>query len=227
MSVRSWYSHQTDGMKVAIITGLLALVGGIIAGAFGLVDAVIDKPRPPVAASTITPHISSSPIAPTVTSFTPSPPASISTSGLPTPKSSATCLTKLLRLTVPVEDAIIANGSKEITFHGTACGLGSDSGWLFDYDPEKGFYFFDYNGSTPAPAVQPGQSGAWQFPESSIGDPGDQNKRYIVTLVLASPSCARSLLAVPQTDGDYKVRTIPATCTVVEKVDVYVTQPQN
>lgn len=226
MSVKGWYGRQTDGMKVAIITGLLTLVGGIIAGVFGLVDAVIDKPRPPAAASTTTRHSSSSPIAPTVTPFTPSPPASTSTSGLPTPKPSATCLTEL-RLTAPLEDAIIANGSKEITFHGTACGLGSDSGWLFDYDPEQGFYFFDYNGSTPAPAVQPGQNGAWQFPESSIGDHGDQNKRYVITLVLASPSCAKILLAVPQTDGDYKVRTIPKICTVVEKVDVYVTQPQN
>jgi hypothetical protein len=226
MRVKSWYDRQSDGVKVAIVTGLLTLVGAIIAGAFGLVEAVIDKPRPLAAASTSAPHNSPSPIATTATSFTPSLSAPASTSGLPTPKPSAACHTKL-HLTVPVEDAIISDGSKEITFHGTACGLGSDSGWLFDYDPEQGFYYFDYNGSTPMPAVQPGQNGTWQFPESSIGDKGDQNKRYAITLVLASPLCTKSLLAVPQTDGDYKVQAIPTICTVVQKVDVYVTQPQS
>lgn len=108
---------------------------------------------------------------------------------------------------------------------GTACGLGRDSGWLFDFDSEDGYYYDDFGGSTPTPVVQASQTGSWEFPDSPIGDPSDQDKRYTITLVLASPACDKYLRSAPQIDGDYKLRAFPAGCSIVQKVDVYVTYP--
>lgn len=126
-----------------------------------------------------------------------------------------------------MEDEIISNGANGVVISGNACGLGGDSGWLFDFDPGDGYYYDDIGGSTPTPVVQAGQIGIWRFPDSPIGDPGDQSKRYTITLVLASPACDKSLRSAPQIDGDYKVRAFPAGCSVVQKVDVYVTYPQS
>jgi hypothetical protein len=82
-------------------------------------------------------------------------------------------------------------------------------------------------GSTPTPVVQAGQTGTWRFPDSPIGNSGDHSKCYTITLVLASPPCDKSLRSTPQIDGDYKARAFPAGCSVVQKVDVYVTYPQS
>jgi hypothetical protein len=180
--------------------------------------------KPKASAAPVTPHPSRRPRHNPATS----PPATAlpppATAPAPAPAPSATC-SAMLRITAPAEDAIIANGGNGVVVSGTACDLGSDSGWLFDFDPQDGYYYDDYSGSTPAPVVQPSQTGAWQFPDSPIGDPGDQNKLYVITLVLAPPSCARSLSSEPQIDGDYKLRTLPAECSIADQVDVYVTYP--
>jgi hypothetical protein len=136
----------------------------------------------------------------------------------------ATCSAKL-RITAPAEGAIISNGANGILVQGTACDLGSASRWLFDFDPQDGYYYDDYNGKTPTAVVPSSLRGTWAFDDSPIGDPGDQNKRYVITLVLARPSCDRSLLAEPPIDGDYSVRTLPAGCSIVDQVDVYVAVP--
>jgi hypothetical protein len=132
---------------------------------------------------------------------------------------------RCLRITAPAEDVYIPNGAKGILVQGTACDLGSDSGWLFDFDPEAGYYYDDYNGLIPSPVVLPSKTGSWKYLDIPIGDPGDQNKRYIITLVLASPSCARELETEPPIDGAYEVRAMPTGCIVVDDVAVHVTYP--
>ena len=59
-----------------------------------------------------------------------------------------------LRLTGPAEDASFKSGSQAVlTVTGAACDLGSDSGWLFDHDPDDHYYYDDSTGSAPAQVV--------------------------------------------------------------------------
>jgi hypothetical protein len=83
----------------------------------------------------------------------------------------------------------------------TACRLGNESGWLFDLDPEDGYYYDDLGGAAPEPVVQQSQSGIWKFPDSPVGNPGDQNKHYVVTLVLASRSRAATTCSVAKANA--------------------------
>jgi hypothetical protein len=227
MGIKSWYGSQSDLVKAAFVAGILALIGGIIAGGvtggLAIANTEIGKSSPPRAtgASTSADSPPSKPIA--TTSLTPTRSDSASTAAAPTKASS--CLVNL-RITAPAEDTIVSNGASGLVIKGTACGLGSDSGWLFDFDPDDGYYYDDYAGSTPTPAVQSSLSGSWQFPDSPIGNPGDKDKHYTITLVLASQACDKLLRSEQQIDGDYKLRTFPAGCKVVEKIDVYVTYAQ-
>jgi hypothetical protein len=224
MGIKSWYGSQSDLVKAAFVTGILALIGGIIAGGvaggLAIANTEIGKSNPPrtVGASTSADSPPSKPIA--TTSLTP-PPGSASTAA-PT---RASCPVSLI-ITAPTEDTIVSNGASGVVIKGTACGLGSDSGWLFDFDPDDGYYYDDYAGSTPTPTVQSSLSGSWQFPDSPIGNPGDKDKRYTITLVLASQACDKLLRSERQIDGDYKLRNFPAGCRLVKKVDVYVTYAQ-
>ena len=67
------------------------------------------------------------------------------------------------------------------------------------------------------------QQGAWHFADTPIGDPGDNRKEYIITLVAASPACNQALLVAPAIGGDYKMRNFPAGCHVVAQRVVFVT----
>jgi hypothetical protein len=135
---------------------------------------------------------------------------------------SYTCLKKL-QITSPHEGTYIANGQEDnILISGTACDLGTSSGWLFDYDPEDGYYYSDYSGGKPSPVVRPSQAGVWYFNDSPIGAPGDNHKMYTITLVLASPACDKALQAMPEIGGDYKIRGLPLGCYPAAAIDVYV-----
>jgi hypothetical protein len=207
MSVKSRYRSQPVEVKVAIATGISAIVSGIIAGGFALANAEIGKP--------------SSSIPPTAAPSTPS--RGTSTSIGASASAPPTCVAKL-RITSPAEDSVIAKGADGVSISGTACGLSSDSGWLFDFDTEDGYYY-DFGGTVPGPVVQRSQSGIWKFSDSPIGNQGDQNKHYVITLVLAPPECDNYLRTAPQIEGDYKLRSFPprAGCIIAGKVDVYVT----
>lgn len=200
MGLKHWFNAQSDTMKATIIGGLITITGGIVTGSFTLTNSSLDKP--------------SSADNPTIT-------ATIRESQSP---ATVACQDKL-SLTSPVEDKSFTSGSNAVmNISGTACNLGSDTGWLFDYGSEDKYYYADYSGSTPSPVAQGPESSTWRFPDIGIGDPGDQAKRYTITLVLASPSCAKYLLTT-QIDGDYKVPTFPAVCAIADKRDVYVTYP--
>jgi hypothetical protein len=220
MGLKNWYGSQHSGVQAAVVAGMFALVAGIVTGMFAIINTELDKPG---SESSVTSGAQQTTSAPGSSSTSPSflsPPAS------PSPTSSPTCLAKL-HIDKPAEGAVIPNGNRMAPIVGTACDLGSDSGWLFDFDPEDGYYYDDYTGSTPAPAVQPPRSGLWQFPDAPIGSSGDQNNLYTITLVLASPSCDKSLRSEPLIEGNYKIKYFPPGCTVVQKVDVYVTNPQS
>lgn len=158
-------------------------------------------------------------------SASPSTPSRAPASTNPPFPTASTCPSKL-SLTGPAEDTSFTSGSnKALSITGTACNLGGDTGWLFDYDSDDHYYYDDYNGNAPAAAVPASQSGTWTYPDGGIGDSGDQNKPYTITLVLASPSCAKRLLTAPAIDGDHKWKSLPAGCTVVGIRHVYVTYP--
>lgn len=227
MGIKSWYISQTEIVKAAVVTGVLTLVGGIFAGAFALASTEINKPSPqPASEPAIVDTGSSRTSSPTTKPPTSSAPPSTIASVTPTIKASPECL-RQLRITAPADGFMIANGKQGVVIHGTACALGADSGWLFDFDPSDGYYYDDFSGAAPTAVVQSSATRNWHFSDSPIGDPGDLGKRYTITLVLANPACGRFLRSAPQIDGDYKVRKFPAVCTVVQKVDVYVTYAQD
>jgi hypothetical protein len=203
MGLKQRYSSQSIEVKAAVVAGLLALFGVVVAGAFGLANTELGK-----ADNTGTPSATSG-----------------STATAP-PSLTARACTSKLSLTGPSEDTSFTSGNnKALPITGTACDLGSDSGWLFDYDPDDHYYYDDYNGNTPVAAVPASHSGGWEYPDGDIGDSGDQRKLYTITLVLATPSCAKRLLTAPPVDGDYKWKAFPRGCKAIGKRDVYVTNP--
>ena len=215
MGLKHWFNSQSDAMKIAIVT---VIGGGIVTGAFTLANTELT--RAPISN---TPATTASASATRPISL-PTPSAPITS--MKSPSSTSSGCQGMLTITGPPEDASITSGSDK-TFYitGTACGLRGDTGWLFDYDSDDHYYYDDYNGTVPTAAVRATQSGNWKFPDVGIGDSGDQNKLYTITLVLASPLCAQRLRTAPPVDGDYKWKTFPAGCTVSGMRDVYVTYP--
>jgi hypothetical protein len=186
-------------MRAAIVPGLIAaaatIIAAIVAGIFLLASTWSGKESP--------------------TSGSGSTAAAIST----------TCQGGL-RITSPGDGDTFTSGiDKVLTIAGTDCALGSDTGWLVEYDHADKYYYLDYNGSVPAPVVQSSHAGTWSFPDVAIGDAGDQKQPYTIMLVLASKACAKLLATTPQIDGDYKLRSIPSVCTIADQRIVYVTYP--
>jgi hypothetical protein len=131
-----------------------------------------------------------------------------------------------LSLTGPPDGSSFTSGdNKSLSITGTACGLAGDTGWLFDYDPADQYYYDDYPDTTPSAAVPTSQTGAWTYSDGAPGDSGDQHKRYVITLVLANPTCAHTLGTTAAIDGDYKWKQFPIGCKVVGSRDVYITYP--
>jgi hypothetical protein len=218
MGLKQWYSSQPKEVKAAIITGLLALLGIIVTGAFTLTTTELGK--------AFTPSTSSATASATFKSPTPSPTASRTPIFTEAPSPTASTCPSKLTLTGPPEDVSFTSGNnKALSITGTSCELGGDTGWLFDYDSDDHYYYDDYPGDLPSVAVPTSHSGVWTYSDDGIGDSGDRNKLYTVTLVLASPSCAKHLLMSPPIDGDYKWKAFPAGCQIVGRRDVYVTYP--
>jgi hypothetical protein len=125
-----------------------------------------------------------------------------------------------LTITSPANGTVIANGNEGVDVKITACGLGVNQvGWLFDYDTGDGTYNFDGNGGPVVIA-----NGKSAFLDQPIGNPGDINKLTIITLVLADASCNQTLA---QLQSGSPPTTLPSSCQIASRVDVYVTYPTN
>lgn len=103
---------------------------------------------------------------------------------------------------------------------GTACDLASRSGWLFDHDSEDPYYYEVFPDS-PGPVVR--QDGKWSTIDQPVGGPGDVDKKYFLTLVLASTSCDNALRQLQPTDQDYQLLGFPPGCRIVADVPITVT----
>jgi hypothetical protein len=79
-----------------------------------------------------------------------------------------------MQITAPKVGQEVA-GDKGVKISGTACDLGGPMGWLFDFDPEDGYYYPTDDGR---PVVR--HDGGLSFFDKPIGDKGDDHKTYTV-----------------------------------------------
>jgi hypothetical protein len=115
----------------------------------------------------------------------------------------------------------VADGAQGIKVTGTSCDLNGSTGWLLDYDPTDGNYYLDNAADSPSPVAV--DNGGWAYDDKPIGNPGDKDQTYGITIVLASPACARTLMAAkPDSAGDIKFKTLPPGCQPKDTVDVVV-----
>jgi hypothetical protein len=98
------------------------------------------------------------------------------------------------------------------------------TGWLFDYDPNDGYYYLDYSTNSPSPVAI--ADGNWAYYDTPIGNKGDRNQTYGITVVLATGACTKALeKSKPDSAGDFRFKTFPSGCQVVDTVDVVVNYP--
>jgi hypothetical protein len=68
MGFGRWYNAQKVGVQVAIVGGVLAIVGAVVAGVFGIVDVELAKPGPQTSTSAPAPTLTTSAPAPVTSS---------------------------------------------------------------------------------------------------------------------------------------------------------------
>lgn len=153
----------------------------------------------------------------TRTSPAAAPPGVIAVAGAPT--STTVPCNKKLTITTP-KPGQHETGRPGARVTGVACGLNFQYGWLFDSDGQDPYYY-EVFADSPGPVVQ--GNGKWSTIDQPIGGPGDVDKTYYLTLVLASASCDNALRQLQPTDGDYKLLGFPSGCQIVAKVPVTVT----
>jgi hypothetical protein len=134
------------------------------------------------------------------------------------PTISGECINKL-HFSSPKNNAKVS-GERGVFVGGEACGLRNEYGWLFDHDYFDNYYYEDYQ-TKPGPIVS--GNGKWGFQDAPVGNKGDDDTVYAVTLVLASPECNRALLAIEPTEGVYKIHAMPDGCRIVDSRDIHVT----
>lgn len=150
-------------------------------------------------------------------SSAPAPPTVIAVAGSPT--TTAVPCNKKLTITTP-RPGQLETGHLGARVTGMACGLSFQYGWLFDHDGEDPYYYEVFPDS-PGPVVH--GNGKWSTIDQPIGGPGDVDKTYYLTLVLASASCDNALRQLRPTDGDYKLLGFPPGCRIVANLPVTVT----
>lgn len=129
-----------------------------------------------------------------------------------------------ITITSPSDGQVVANGNKGVNVIGKACSMTGRTGWLFDYDPNDGYYYLDYQTSSPTPVAV--NNGGWAFSDQPIGNSGDQHVTYGITAVLANATCTHQLQTLkPDSNGDFRLKTFPSGCQVDDTVQVFVTWP--
>jgi hypothetical protein len=130
-----------------------------------------------------------------------------------------------LAITSPSDgQTVTSSPTQGVKVTGTACNLNTRTGWLFDQDLDDGYYYVDYSTSFPTPVAV--NNGSWAFYDAGIGNKGDKNVTYQITVVLASPLCTIELeRAKPDSSGDFKFKNSPPGCQIEDTVAVVVTYP--
>lgn len=130
-----------------------------------------------------------------------------------------------LTITSPRDGQLVTSSpTRGVEVTGTACNLNGSTGWLFDHDLNDGYYYFDYSTDFPTPVTS--NNGGWAYYDSDIGNKGDNNVTYQITVVLASPMCANKLERVKaDSSGDFKLKNFPSGCQIEDTVAVVVTYP--
>jgi hypothetical protein len=191
-------------------TLLIAVGGPIVTGVFGVIIALIaarcsaTPQSPPTQTPTATQRLHTSPSLATV-SPSPACPAS-------------------LQLTMP-QNGQQVNGQAGVEITGTACGLATNTGWIFEYDAFDQNYYLVYDpNSGPQPIAT--NDGPFAILDKPIGDPGDSQKTYVLDAVLATPQCAAIIKAKQSdADGNYVFHPLPPGCQIVSHVDILESQP--
>lgn len=193
-----WRSGFTALFRIIEVTAAITTVF-----AFFGVHVPVDQNNPPVAAQKSISPASTGAASTTSASSTTTPPA----------------CKKKMRITRPLDQAKVS-GPDGVLVRGEACDLNGEHGWLFDYDPEDQYYY----GTNPGPIVQ--RNGKWSYHDEPIGDPGDNNKVYTLTLVKASKTCNYKLGRIKRDrDGNVKVKAFPSSCEIVDERDILVSHP--
>jgi hypothetical protein len=140
------------------------------------------------------------------------------------PQSRPVCPNKL-QFTSP-QNGQKVDGLAGVEVTGTACGLHlGDTVWILEQDPYDQNYYLVYDPNVGPHSVG-SQNGAFAIQDQPIGDPGDNLKRYLLDAVLASKSCATSIMAAPiDSEGNYVFSALPVGCLVVDQVQILESQP--
>ena len=119
-------------------------------------------------------------------------------------------------------------GLKGVEVKGLACGLRSgESIWMVEFDAYDGNYYLVYNPDVGVHPVLSG-NGSFAMEDQPIGDPGDDNKTYTISVILASKQCSTAIMAKRiDKDGNYTFKPLPAGCVVADQVDILETQPSS
>jgi hypothetical protein len=123
---------------------------------------------------------------------------------------------------VAISTAVV-QGKAGLNFGGSSIDLGTDSLWVFDYDPNDDLYY----GASDGP-LRVKEDGRWSFVNTPIGaqDASDKGTTYRIVVVRATQDCSSELGDVrPDAEGEVVLKTLPAGCTEAAWVNVLKTGP--
>jgi hypothetical protein len=123
---------------------------------------------------------------------------------------------------VTISTAVV-QGKAGLNFGGSAVDLGTDSLWVFDYDPNDERYY----GASDHP-LRVKEDGRWSFVNTPIGaaDASDKGTTYRIVVVRATQDCSGELSDLrPNADGDVVLEMLPAGCTEAAWVNLLKTGP--
>jgi hypothetical protein len=108
--------------------------------------------------------------------------------------------------------------NEDILVKGTACNMADNTGWLVWRDTD-GTYYLEYYNNPPQPTIT--GNGSWSWTVKDLGNPGDKDQQYEITVVLASPACTNDLeKARPDSEKNISFKVLPSGCQADNSVDV-------